>query len=283
VSRHLAKLALLLAASALGSADTNAQARGPSAREVQEVGLHIESMLEIRRQEWARVWGKEAREKERDTMRRDAALRASRLAELEAFLRRLSGRFRIAGTIERDKLSVVLHSGDPLVPPGSALITRSADVAGVADCGEIGLGVGVNCIISASWPAFDHITFPESCKPCQFIGNTAAEGLNTMRPAVLVLGLNKDPPELRAMLVTADSLTNEWAGGLNGNSARLVQTTGCTTVRCYMWLEILAEPESEVVSIIFRHTLIWQVNVTLTMHRDPQAQLEADLKPMRAR
>jgi hypothetical protein len=246
-----------------------AQARGPSAKQIEEEGKQVQSMLEIQRQEWERDWGPETRAREREEMRQDAALSASRLAEADAFLRRLTGRFRIEGRIER-KMQAGFVTGDPLMPYGrtAGLLPKSAKVAGVADCSAIGEGAGVNCVISASWPAFDRTVPPPSCRPltrnafCDLLNPayTAAEQLDTMRPAVLMLGLDTDPPLLRGML----------------------QTQVCTTLRCYLEFGITAVPDSEVVTLTLHQTLIWQVTITLTMHRDPNVQLESELKPMKA-
>jgi len=291
VKRILLTVPMLTAICVSEPTTTLAQARGPSAQEIQQEGKQVQSMLEIRRQEWERDWGPETKAREQEEMRQDSTLSASRLAEADAFLRRLTGRFRIEGKIER-KMQIGFGTGDPLMPYGlsGGLVPKSAKVAGVADCSTVGTGAGVNCVISASWPAFDRTEPPPFCKPwtrnviCDLFDPpfTAAEKLDTMRPAVLMLGLDTDPPQLRGMLVTADTLTNEWVGKLDGSSARMLQTQVCTTLRCYLELGITAGPDSEVVTFTLHQTLLWQITITLTMHRDPDAQLEKDLKPMKA-
>lgn len=284
----------LLAACIAGSSNAHAQARGPSARQVQEAGQEVRSTMQIRREEWERDWGGETRARERDDMRRDSALSAEKLAGMDAFLRRLSGRFRIEGKIERMvPLSIDMGGSAGRSTPQARFlfggpVELSAKVTGVADCSAIGEGAGVNCIISATWPVFDRMAFPElycdgTCRKIIGFGYTAAELFDTMRPAVLTLGLDTDPPQLRAMLVTADTLTNEWAGRLDGNHGQLMQTQVCTRYRCFAEFGIEAEPDGEVVTFTFRHRLYGLFNIALTMHRDPQAQLEKALKPMRAR
>lgn len=288
MKRTLTCVPMLAAICVAGPTDTPAQARGPSAKEIQEEGKKIQSVLEIRRQEWERDWGPEARVREQQEMRQDAALSAGRLAEADTFLRRLTGRFRIEGRIER-RMQVGIDTGLSWTLTG--LVSKEAEVAGVADCSAIGTGAGVSCVISASWPAFDRTMPPPFCRPgsrgliCNIFDPvyTPAEQLDTMRPAVLMLGLDTDPPLLRGMLVTADTLTNEWAGKLDGNSARMLQTQVCTTLRCYIEFGITAEPDSETVTLTLHQRLLWLVTITLTMHRDPDARLKEELRPMKAR
>jgi hypothetical protein len=292
MSRLLVTVVAALAVCMSSSSESLAQARGPSAKEIQEGGQKVQSMLEARRQEWERDWGQETRAREREEMRRDSALSASRLAEMNAFLRRLTGRFRIEGTIER-KVPLTITIREPRRTTFSIqFVPQIAKVAGVVDCTAVGDGAGVNCLISASWPAFDRIGEPppfcgvtSRSRLCEFLDPdyTPAEMLDTMRPAVLMLGLDTDPPQLRGMMVTADTLTNEWAGKLDGNTARLLQTQVCTTLRCYIESGISAEADGEVVTITLQQRLLWGVTITLTMHRDPTARLEKELKPMRAR
>jgi hypothetical protein len=290
MNRYPVVLTMLLVACMPVSTDTSAQARGPSATQIQESGQRIESRMKLRRQEWEKEWGTQARESKRAEMHRDPALRAATIAGMQTFLRRLTGRFRIAGKIERH-MAIGVLTGDSSIPFITVPGTRTGDVTGIADCGAVGKGAGVNCIISASWPVIDKTVTPKNCNKypddpvCVFLDppQTAGEQLDTMRPAVLVLGLNADQPEIRAMLVTADTLANEWAGPLNGDIAKLLQTAPCTSMLCYERLNIVAEPGGSVVSIVLQQTFFWSVTITLSMHRDPEAQLQKKLKPMKAR
>lgn len=286
-------LAIVLAACLTGPAGLRAQARGPSAAQIRQQGQQVQSLLEAQRQQWEQDWGEETKARRREEMRRDQALSASRLAEVDAFLRRLPGRYRIEGKIER-QMQVSITTG--LKGPNSWILTpmvpKSANVSGVTDCAAIGHGPGVNCIISASWPIFDRVDPPPFCPPfgggafCELLfgtGVTASEMLDTLRPAVLMLGLDTDPPQLRGMLVSAETLMNEWAGEPDGDHARMLQTKVCTTLRCYPALRIDIAPAGDVVTFTLRQTLLWDVTLTLTMHRDPDAQLEKSLRPMRVR
>jgi hypothetical protein len=100
---------------------------------------------------------------------------------------------------------------------------------------------------------------------------TFSEQLNTMHPSVLVVGFSKDPPRIRSMLVTADTLAHNWVGKLEGNSAKLTRQGPClAAVRCYQTFEIVAEPDGDTVSFIL-HGAQGKVAITLTMYRDGEA------------
>jgi len=77
------------------------------------------------------------------------------------------------------------------------------------------------------------------------------------------------------MLVTADSLAQGWTGKLDDNIAESKRLTGCFDVRCYPLFDVISDPESDIVSFVFKGPVI---SVNLTMHRDPQAQLEEPLQ-----
>ena len=111
----------------------------------------------------------------------DADSRARKLAEMEAWLRRLVGKFRIEG--ER-------WSTD----------RRSLQVRGTADCFAIGSGPGVSCVISAAWKA-------------------GKETDSAVRPQVLLFGF--DPGALEIRVTHVDSLAAGMRGFLLDGSVIL--------------------------------------------------------------
>ncbi len=263
---------LSLAAALLGSGDAHSQARGPSHKETREKGKHIVSsreFIELKRQQ-----AREQEEQERIALL-NPAIRAESLARLDAFLRILPGRYRIDGRIVRE-MDVEIGGGVSGAPRSMAPVTRSGAVTGIADCSAVGDGVGLNCIISASWPIFDKAVrskIPLSNPMYNLLNppRTFSEQLNTMHPSVLVVGLSKDPPRIRSMLVTADTLAHNWVGKLDGNSAKLTRPGPClTAVRCYQTFEIVAEPDGDIVSFNL-YGAQGTVAITLSMYRDWEA------------
>lgn len=245
-----------------------AQARGPSVQEIQEFGQYIPSEHE-RRQE---AWEDRARVLQEQQAPLDEATRERMYAELDTWLRRLPGRFSIEGEIER--VMVVSPAG-----PGSEVrVPRTRDVTGIADCREIGEGVGLHCILNATWPSVDNR--PAMLPTGRIPTLPPSEMLETMRPAVLVLGLDQEQPGIRAMMVNADSLSHTWVGPLRESTARANRVNRCLSQRCLQPLEIIAAPDSEDIAIILRSG---GITITLAMVRDPDAHAEKKMKLMRAR
>lgn len=279
---HRIALRALMVAAALGSVDVHAQARGPSAKKIQQDGQRTVSPIERQQQEFLENWGQEAKDREREEMRRAPELSASRLADMDAFLRRLPGRFRIEGEIER-YMGIGIRTGGPRIEGTAA--TLSDKFSGEADCRQIGEGAGVNCIISASWRAFDvnhqanafaPMTSRRRHKP------TPVEELNTLKPAVLLLGLDTDPPGIRAVMVASDTKTNEWVGKLEGDRASLIRSVLCLERHCYSELEIISVPGSDAVSFVL-HAATGGITVTLDLRRDTEAKLEDSFDQLEAR
>ncbi len=253
---HLAAVILAVAALLAGGV-AHAQARGPAVEEIQENGQDILTRQE--RREAAALQVREQAEKEQQALR-DPAIRARKLAELDTWFRRIPGRFRIDGLIE--------------APAGDQFNKVSDKVTGVADCTGIGEGVGVQCIFSATWrtiePGVEKIGAPPP----------PSEMLRTFTPAVLVLGLNLDPPGIRAQMVNADSLSHTWVGKLAESAARVNRINRSLPLRHIQSLEIIAEPDSEVLTIVMRAGAI---TLTLTMYHDAEVHADKPLKPLRAR
>ncbi len=253
--------AVLLLAASLASGVAQAQARGPAAEEVLENGQDIPSGRERRAAAalQAREQAMEAARKEQEELR-DPAVRAWRLAELDTWLRRIPGRFRIEGRIEA-----------PAGPEGSGVL--SGKVTGVADCTGIGDGVGVQCILSATWPTIEAGVWPPGAPP------PPSEMIRTINPAVLVLGLNRDLLGIHAQMVNADGLSHNWVGQLKQTTASANRTNRSLPGRRIQSLQIIAEPDSEVLPIIMRAGAL---TLTLTMHRDPEARAKKPIKTLRS-
>jgi hypothetical protein len=198
----------------------------------------------------------------------DAATHATKLAELKTWIRRIPGRFRIEGRIER-------MGGGGLV---------GAKVSGVADCDSVGQGAGVHCIFNATWPIID-MPFRPANRMGPIQSPSPSEALRSFQPALLVLGLDPQVSEVRALMVTDDSLAHTWAGRLTANTLKANRLTGCRDIpppdpqdnRCFQPLELIAEPGSEIVTIVTRSV---GVTLKLVMRRDPEAR---PVKPMKVR
>src|SRR5690606_14975595 len=214
-----------------GSIKSHAQARGPSHAQTRQEGQHITSRSEMREEEMRKA--AELAEQDRIALL-DPAERARRFAALDAILQRLAGRFRIEGRIQM---------GVPGTGP-------SREVKGVADCSAVGGSAALNCILHATWPIVEPLQRIPGLLPGMG-PPPASEQLGTMRPAVLLVGRNIDPPGLRAMIVTADTLAFNWVGFLDEAGVNLTRPSRCwTDVRCYRTFQITAQPDSGVPAFV---------------------------------
>lgn len=254
---------LALVTALLAPADLCAQARGPEAEAIREFGQEILSRRE-----------RQQLEVEQEAVM-DEATRALRLEELDAWLRRLPGRYRIKG-------QVILAPDAPLPQTGS--------VEGIADCSGIGDGPGVNCIINAKWPFLTTNNNPMNVRP------SPTEYLNTMRPSVLVFGLSLDPPRVISKMVMGDSVVLDWSGKLDEDT--LIQTADyrCTN-RCIGAFDVTAATGSELVifeMLMFNPDRLEGLvglddldsldgTITFRMERDPDARAEKPLKALKSR
>lgn len=252
VARILGLLALVMMVQ--GPVNAHAQARGPSHAQTRQEGQHITSPSELREEQMRQA--AELAEQERIALQ-DPAERARRFTELDAILRRLAGRFRVEGNIQQGRVGTG--------PRGN--------IRGVADCSRVGDSASLNCIINATWPIIE----PIPPGPPRIEPPPPSEQLGMMRPAVLVIGLQIDPPGLRAMMVTADTVAYNWVGYLDGQGVNLTRPGRCwANVRCYRNFRIAAEPDGSVTSFVLH---AGAYTITLAMHADAAALPPGTGKP----
>lgn len=324
---RIATAAIAVASMPEFAADAHAQARGPSVAEVREKGLTIASNPIDRRAVLAAIaldYGLDPLELEAGWLKRvpggyllewdgeeilyeetafeaarqpeilDESGRESQLAAQAAWLQRLPGRFRIGGRVESVR-NVALEfanaseeGDDSRDVKAWATLTRK--VSGVADCVALAPGVGVHCLINASWPIVEPIS-PCSGPSC-FRGLQVPDSQRVMllRPAVMVLGLNPDTAQVVASMVVDDGVAHNWAGRLEANSLTAYRQTRCFSVLdlaprmdrpdspasppptpppCFRPVKVVAEPDSDVVTIVLQAL---RVTIRLELQRDPEAR-----------
>jgi hypothetical protein len=256
--KQLPPLLALLTATLLAPVDAPAQARGPDGEEIREFGQEILSRRE-----------REAQEAVAEATM-DEATRELRLQEMDAWLRRLPGRYRIKGEV-----IFAPESPEP----------QSGSVEGIADCSSVGDGPGVNCIINAKWPFLPYDQPPTNIRP------SITEYLNTMRPSVLVFGMSLDPPRVVSLMVMGDSVVLDWSGRLKRDTVSQGADHRCTD-RCIGRFDVIAAAGSELVTFemqLFNPDRVEERlgledpqgvggTITFRMERDPDARAE---KPLR--
>lgn len=121
-------------------------------------------------------------------------VRASRLADMEGWLRRLVGKYRIEG-----------HRWNK---------GANSQVVGTADCFRIGSGPGVSCVISADWKKDRKNGKSE---------NPGKAPIAAIRPQVLLFGL--DPGAMEIRVTHVDAVAVELHGSLQDGAVILTETS----------------------------------------------------------
>ena len=156
-----------------------------------------------------------------DTPEMREARRLQQAAEMDIWLRRLIGRFRVEGVIYRyDDLPV--EDGTA----AAGIVSRAREqpedddppkvksARGMEDCIGLGSGAGVQCVINVLWE-----------EEWTADGQAVEEGVSTLAPAMIEYGLDPVASRIRYLQVDNKSLAEGAAGVLKGD-------TLTTRVRC---------------------------------------------------
>jgi hypothetical protein len=141
------------------------------------------------------------------------AQRVQTVADMEAWLRRLTGRLRYEGTEEVPPEFCVTG------PRGrSCTRSRPREVRGKWDCVSVGAGPGVHCVFGSTAPR-RNVWQP-----------------NMDAPTMILFGIDPDTPQLRYMRFDEDGIAYEAVGELRGNVAQFRKAcrhgpdSGCTEI-----------------------------------------------------
>lgn len=164
----------------------------------------------------------------------DSATKSQKLHELETWVGRLAGTFRVNGTVQQHLNSVGLTS-------------RGID--GAMECARIGDGAGVHCVIRAS---FGNTTWSLGGGG----GGTATPLVtyNTLNPAVLLFAIDPNSVRIKLMLVDDHSIADILSGLLIGDTVQLTsEMKGCwgssDLPHCPWSFRFTAKPGSRVIRV----------------------------------
>jgi hypothetical protein len=163
----------------------------------------------------------------------DPAARARKLAELDGWLRRLVGHYRVNGNVDQ-----ALNYNQ---------LRKSSKIRGMADCNAIGAGPGVRCMIDATWQPIRLISDPG------YGGNSDFTYANifTLHPVIFLFGLDSVAPEIRVLEVDDHSIAVD-GNGIRMDADTLEYSTSCPAigggVGCRR-VRATAKARSDVVSI----------------------------------
>lgn len=144
------------------------------------------------------------------------AARAAKLADLEAWLGRLRGRFHFEGVAR-----ALLALGEGCETGCWAI----KEAHGIGECFGIGDGPGVHCIINVPWPRFFRQRVSSSSGP------EIPWASHNLGPATVLYGIDPDNLGIRFLLADGRSRATEAAGLLQGDTVKfLVPVVGDPTV-----------------------------------------------------
>lgn len=164
----------------------------------------------------------------------DRVARAQKVAELDAWLRRLVGQYKIKGNAQ----TLV----DLIGPRG--LTTRG--IEGTASCVSVGTGAGVLCVVSATWASILQRTTGGGSIPAW------ADYYNTLYPATILFGIDSEAQGVHYLLVDDHSIADGGLGMLDGDTVRFQnyrKACGKSAAHCPRSMEIAVRPGSNVVRL----------------------------------
>jgi len=213
--RHLTAIALLACAVTLACGEAGAQARGSSWRATKSSS--------------PAPGGSDHNQK---------------LAELDAFLRRLTGRFHYDGIAE--------DPGDYCYVPRKSRNGRQICVpairepaTGKSDCVGIGEGPGTHCVVNVTWPDFTD--------PMRRLPGPERSWIPPLPPALapsLVLyGIEPRNPGLRFLQIDSKSIAEAALGSLKGDTATFRTDCANEVSLCKRIIRIEAPPDGRLIRV----------------------------------
>ena len=262
------RLALLASAvSLLITAETHAQAHGPSRKEIQQSGSLVTN-ADMRRERQRmdadiRALQKQQREDQEQLALLDPGYRRQKFADLKEFLDVMPGRYRIESRVEYQayvSAPVVQYSSDEsgvtqIVVPGRPVpVMRSLAVAGAAECVPVEQEADLRCV-------FEPDVLPVTSS-ARSLANTDATG--TMGPAVLLLALEREQPALLSTLTSDGGRVQEFSGRMSGGVINSTPNGPCSRGLCFRTLDASATDDAERITLVLKAT---DITVTLYLHR----------------
>jgi hypothetical protein len=169
--------------------------------------------------------------------------RDEKLAELDAWLSRLVGKFRVEAYL--DNTVVRCHPTCELLRVSFQCAGRECKAirqsSGAGDCDRVGDGPGVHCIINVPWLQPVVFTPPP---PLDVLPEARTTTIpwpgRILEPATILFGIDPDNPAVRYLLVDGKSIAEEASGSLQGDTVTFTAECVNESVTCRQKLSILA-------------------------------------------
>jgi hypothetical protein len=183
---------------------------------------------------------------------KSAAEGSGRISDFGVWLERLVGRYEIDGNVDQ-------AVGFSKVQVGVS-IHVNRKVSGAADCRGIGEGAGVHCVINVEWQPISWLDAPSMLAPSESF---------TMRPAVLLFGIDAAASGIHVLQVDGRSIAISALGTLSGDTLQMETNCGAYVpgARCERLVRITAKPASDLIQMeiaIFGSPLF-----TFNLRREP--------------
>lgn len=187
----------------------------------------------------------------------EAAARKSKLAEMEAWLGRMVGEYRLEGTVSAHvgSTSHGINLGQARCGTGQCFLESRPQGVGV--CSSIGSGPGVLCRIDMPWPRF---FWEQVMTMGPGSGELPFSGPN-LQGAMTLYGIDPDNLGIRFLMVDGKSTAIEALGFLEGD--RAVFRTGCMNLpsgvapagfRCEWVFQIRIREDGKTIEMLFETT-----------------------------
>lgn len=176
------------------------------------------------------------------------AAREAKLAELDAWLRRLVGKFRYEGEIQISAFACD-NRGPCEIPGFNCVFSMCFAVRtfqGAGDCMSIGAGPGVHCVINVPWPESIQVPHPFTAQ----LLNLRWRG-RLLAPAMIQYGMDTDSLGIRYLLVDSKSIAESALGVLRGDTVTFT-TAGCVNsglISCRQIFSIHASRDGKVIQM----------------------------------
>jgi hypothetical protein len=166
-------------------------------------------------------------------------------AQVEAWLRRLVGRFKYDGMIQMGDCAPLPPAGGGPPPPPSDLCQG---ITGKSDCITIGPGPGVQCVLNVTWRDIYQFDFEN--------GEAREIMASYLDPAMELYGLEPSTLTMSRLLVNNKGLAENGRGSIKGYTAKFKSPCVNTVVsrnaeECYRIVRIEAKPDATLLYMWF--------------------------------
>ena len=203
--------------------------------------------------------------------------RAAKLAELETWLRRLTGKFSYSGQVKFHLGFGCSIGRAPCEIPGmdcSSLVCYLVSPAtGVASCGVIGEGAGVHCMINVKWRQTKVVMPPSLPMTMPIPDLVKIWPGRSLAPATVLYGIDPDKLEVRYLLIDGRSIAESATGVLQDDTVTFkVACVDASFPLCSQKLQIRASPREPVQAHLeIRRSNVLMGEYSLVMSREAES------------